>query len=252
MFYAVVFRYFAERRRKMRPVRVTNPLFVTADGKPIVNSLNPATVLTKAPPDTRKEMTARLAAKRDAYDILRSLRYLSPLEKERRQKQGIAGTFSIPPPIDVSQPYVPSTDGGEVATWTGPSPISSVGGTRYSSNLPTSRRHRHVTAVQQARAMGAILCDAEDQRPRTAPAQVVTVITSKPLEGSPRIACIPAHGFSATQRARPGTANAAYRSSGAGIGADAINSVRVRPQSSGGAMQRLRLRSPKHMVSGRL
>lgn len=242
-------RYFSKSRKNTTRWASSNPVLVTVDGKPIVNSLHAATALSLPPPNTRKDMIAQLRAKKEAYDIIRSLRYLTPLEKQNRLS--IQSGVGIPPPIEI-----PAYERSEEVT-SAPSTRSSMKATRSSSNLPTSRTHRQRAAFQQSRSLAAILSDSD--RPSTAPTRPGQTYTLTPkafksvtpvsvrAAGTPVGVGTPLGGAGkALGFGRPQTANAAHIiSSNSGSGKLATVS---RPQSSGAV--RLNLRTPKHMHGG--
>jgi hypothetical protein len=226
-------RYFAEKRRKQRKNAVNSSTLRTVDGKPIPNSLFARTAPVVPPPNTRNDMAVHLQAKKDAYDILRSLRYLTPLEKERRLQGTAPGTIAIPPPIEIPV----DTDNDETFG------LSSKGSTRSTSNLPTSRKNRQRSALQQSRSLDAMLCDSD--RPSTAPAKVTLTphaALQRPVTPSPkassRLLFFPNNSRPDSAR-RPSTANVINRTAN-------VITISPAPRPASG-VQRLRLRSPKHM-----
>lgn len=76
--------------------------------------------------DARGELAVRLQAKKEAYDILRSIRYMRPHEKQ-------SGIHNI---IDSLQIYIPPAE-GEDALESGQSHSREDTGSRSTSNLPT-------------------------------------------------------------------------------------------------------------------
>jgi hypothetical protein len=133
-------RFFAERRRNQRPVTAPNPFLRTIDGKQIKSSISPYTTYVPPPEsDARGELNVKLSAKREAYDILRSIRYMNVPEKQAYR--GMAA-LAIPP-------YDPQSLSLQDS------------GSRSSSNLPTSRKQpalpRRGHALRKSQSLDAML-----------------------------------------------------------------------------------------------
>ena len=170
-------RYFAERRKQLHTHAKANPHLRTAEGKPIPNSLGPEvnTIIPQA--STVAIKAAELAAKKDAYEILRKLKYMSPMERARRRSimaVSIAQTGDLRAAAAAAVLAVTELELGKTNA------DSSVDGSRHSSNIPTSRSRsaRHRSALHRSQSLEAFITSKHHPRPSTAPSAVTLTATT--------------------------------------------------------------------------
>lgn len=215
-------RYFAAKRRQSRPRTAGNPYLVTVDGKPIANSLSAGTNILISEPSSRQDLSVQLAAKREAYDIIRSIRFQRPAEKQRNYLELHPGTGLAPLKIPTLDTYAEESS---LELSQGP---SSLDYSRHSSNLPTGRRHRGRSALRKCQSLDALLGRPSEE------VQVVKLTSHAAVlsSASPIASARPLSAYQALHNSRPSTANAAIGNGGGGWGTGGVGSGTMR--SSGG------------------
>lgn len=231
-------RYFAAMRRQ-RPHTASNPYLVTVDGKPIINSLGSATSMPVKQPASKEDLAIQLAAKRDAYDVMRSIRFQRPSEQH-------------PAAVGLTPLWIASlnTCAEENSLNNSQSQVSSMEYSRHSSNLPTNRgrQPRARSAMRKTQSLDALLSGPALTKAEEA-ARVVRLTSHAAVltTASPIASARPLSAYQAISR--PSTANAAMKaiasiSKNAGTGSG-MKAATPKAASS----QIYTLRSPKMTLS---
>lgn len=243
--YILLCRYFAAMRRQ-RPHTASNPYLVTVDGKPITNSLGFPTSMPVKQPVSKEDLAIQLAAKRDAYDVMRSIRFQRPAEQQRNYlEQHSAAAGFMPLRIPTLDTYAE-----ESSLNLNQSQTSSMEYSRHSSNLPTnrSRQARARSAIRKTQSLDALLSGPALTRAEEA-ARVVRLTSHAAVltSASPIASARPLSAYQAISR--PSTANAAMKAI-ASLGKNASTGSGVKAATPKAATSQIyTLRSPKTTLS---